>query len=302
MKKMLCITILSAFVAGCTGGTDDNDDGGDSGGGGNPDPVANAAVVVGDVTSAAFDNDGGTLAVRITLDGDDALQQYVAAGTLNGYSRFTQQDDGLDRAFTALAGESADGSVQAVVAMDGGQFNRYFGGAVVNQDSYTAPTSGLASYAGAYVGLVNIGPAAGSIPAGADPSLYPFTTTDVTGSVFLNADFTDNQVNGSIYDRVFDPDGDAFDLQTIVLTATAISGNGGFSGDVELGDLTNVGSYDGAFGGANAANVAGVVSLGEGLFEGSTVPGADDFENEAEIGIFVIGQCPAGGAACFGTE
>lgn len=304
MKKMLSVAIATALMAAC-GESRDSEDAG-TGGGTPPASVTDASIVVGDITSTSFDSGNGTLVVQIPLDGGDVLQQYVAAGSLNGYTKFTLQDDPLDRAFAAFAAESADGSVQAVVAMDGGQFNRFFGGATITQNSYTAPTSGLVSYAGAYVGLTNVGPGL-PIPLGADPSLTPGSTSDITGTVFLNADFAGNNVNGAIYDRVLDFDGVDVDLQTVILTATDIAADGSFNGSVEFEDLSSVGSYDGAFGGTNAANVAGIVSLGDGFLEGALINGTetaifDEVIGEAEIGIFVIGQCPTGGADCFGTE
>ena len=295
MKKILTFAAFAAVMAGC-GESDDGD---------SDEPTtpttstSDAQIVVGDVSSSSFNSTDGTLTVQINLDGDDTLQEYVAAGTLNGYSRFTQQDDDLDRAYTALAGESDDGSVQATVVIDGGQFNRYFGGGTVTQNNYTAPTSGLVSYAGDYAGVSNVGPVADN-PNNADPSLLPATAVDVTGTVFINADFTDNVLNGAVYDRVMDYDGTDIDLQDVVLTVTSIEADGSFTGSVEFGDLTPVGGYDGAFGGDDASSVAGVVSLTEGFLEG--VSQFDEVIGEAEYGVFVIDQCPTGGAECFGTE
>lgn len=292
MKKILSIAIVTALVAGCG---EERDPASDPGTDPGTDPVtgADGAVVVGDITSASFDSADGTLTVQIALDGDDVMQEYVAAGSRDGYSKFTQQDDPLDRAFTAFAGESDDGSVQAVVAMDGGQFNRFFGGGTITQNNYTAPTTGLVSYSGAYVGVTNVGP--GLPTGGADPSITPGSTTDITGTVFINADFTDSQLNGSIYDRVFDPDGEAIDLQTVVMTVTSIGDDGLFTGVVEFEDLAGVGTYTGAFGGDDAASVAGIVSLGEGFLEGATDGGVtttqfDGIIGESENGIFVLSK------------
>lgn len=311
MKNILGVVALAALVAGC-GEPNDSDSGTAPSPDPAPDPgtdpvgLVDGVTVVGDVTSTSFNSTNGTLTVQVTLDGDDVMQAYTAAGDLDGYSRFTQQDDPLDRAFTAFAREADDGSIKAVIAMDGGQFNRYFAGGTIDQDSYTAPTSGLTSYAGAYVGLSNVGTGQ-PIPVGADPSLTPEAATEITGTVFMNADFTDNSVNGAIYDRVFDPNGQAIDLQTVVMTVTSIGADGSFNGSVEFQDLTGVGTYTGAFGGDDAANVAGIVSLGEGFLDGATDGGAvttqfDGIVGEAEVGVFVLGQCPAGGADCFGTE
>ncbi len=296
MRKTLSIAFLTAFAAGCgeSGGSDtdtDTDTGTDT------VTIADGTVVVGNVTSASFDSTAGTLTVQVPLDGSDVLQEYVADGTRDGYSRFTLQDDLLDREYTAFAAESTDGSLVGVVVIDGGQFNRFFGGGSITQNSYTAPTTGLVSYAGAYVGVTNVGD--GLATGGADASLTPEAATEISGLVFLNADFTDNAVNGAIYDRVFDPDGVAYDLPTIVMTAADIEDDGLFTGAVEFGDLTSVGTYTGAFGGDDAASVAGIISLTEGFLEGAEDGGVavTDFEGisgEAEYGVFVLDQCTVG--------
>lgn len=258
----------------------------------------------GDVGTASFDADAGTLTVQIALDGNDILQEYAPDGTLGGYARFTIQDDPLDREFKGFAAETDNGDLQAVVVLDGGQFNRFFGGGAVQQTGYTAAPAGLASFAGGYVGLTNVGSllATGN---GADLSLVPGSTTQITGEVFLNVDFTDGYVNGSIYDRVYDPESvTPIDLQTIILTATDFGEDGQFSGAVELLDLENVGTYEGAFGGEEASSIAGVISLGDGFLEDATINGNptlvfDDVENETEFGLFLNERCQAGNAGCF---
>lgn len=254
------------------------------------------AIASGDVGTATYDAEAGTLTVQIALDGDDVLQEYTGAGNLNGYARFTIQDDPLDREFTAFAAESDDGALQAVVVMDGGQFNRYFGGGLVQQVAYTAAPAGLASFAGDYVGLSNIGSLL-TTSNGADPSLVPEAATQITGDVFLNVDFTDGYVNGSIYDRVFDPEGDTpVNLQTIILTATDFGQDGQFSGAVEFEDLSSVGTYEGALGGSEASSIAGVISLTEDFLTGSTI---GVVEGANEFGIFINERCQAGNAGCF---
>jgi hypothetical protein len=260
------------------------------------------ALFLGELSNVSFDSASNTLAVQIALDGSDTLQQYVADGTVNGYARFLQQDDPLVREFKAFAREADDGLLSGVVVMDGGQFNRFLGGGSITQDSYTAVTTGLASYAGDYVGLSNVGSPLGT-SNGADSTLVPASTTEITGTVFLNVDFADSKLNGSIYDRVFDPDGAGIDLQSIILTASDIDTNGQFVGTVEFEDMTGVGDYNGAFGGAGTPNIASIVSLTEGFLGGATVGGVettlfDDVTGEAEYGVFVLGQCPAGGADC----
>ena len=266
-------------------------------------------VLVGNVSNGVFGvdaDDDPTLAVQITLDGGAVLEQYLADGTVGDYARFTFQDDPTDRAFVAFSRESDDGLLQALVVSDGGQFNRFFGGGLINQISYTPRTSGLASFAGDYVGLTNLGPllVTGN---GADPAVIPGATTDVTGTVFLNVDFAEGTVNGSVFDRVTTINGDEVALQTIFLTAADFDESGQFEGQVEFGDLDSIGSYNGAVGGNDAVSIAGVVSLGEDFLEGATINGVettlfDDIEAEAEFGLFLHDQCPAGGAACLDSN
>ncbi len=297
MKNFVSMAALLALLAACGDGQpfDDVTDP-DTGGGTDTDgevPVNGVpAAVAGDMKAASYNADTGTLLVQISLDGDDVLQAYTSAGAVGGYDRFTQQDDPLDRAFTAFAGESTDGSVTAVVAMDGGQFNRYFGGITFTQDGYVAPDSGLASYAGNYVGLLNFGPPVGNAPGGTPGEVIPRQSFQVTGEVFLNADFTDNLVNGAIYNR----SSDFGAMLSVALIVADVGSNGAFEGIVEISDGdpladapgATVGTYAGTFGGTNAAGVAGGIFL-DGDFLGDT------FENENEYGIFVLDQCVGGG-------
>lgn len=271
------------------------------------DAAIDGEVTVGDLTASAYDADAGTLSVTISLDADTATALYDPDGTLNGFDRFSQQDEPTDRYFVGLAKESDDGSVVATVVQDGGQFNRFFGGAVATQNNYSAPTTGLTSYAGGYVGLLNFGPSA--VASGGDASLDAGTPTEVTGTVFLNADFNDNSINGSIYERAadLDQDGISDELATIILTSDDFTSDGGFTGTVELGDLTGVGTYGGVFGGTDASAVAGVVNLtGADFLDGTTLSGGGEFEGDQahnEFGIFVADQCTAAsGAICVGSE
>ena len=258
-------------------------------------------------TSIAGDLDGGTysiaaqtLTVRITLDATpiDAVYTRNAALDVPGYLAFSQQDDPLDRIFIGMAARSADNSVEGVLAMDGGQFNRFFGGTTFRQigdytEAPTAPDSGLVSYAGNYVGLLNLAATSNNIglpvPPGTDPSLAPSQAMRVTGQIFINADFADNAVNGGVYDRA-SPDGTVV-LDDLALIVSAIDADGRFLGRVEIvGDIgTTIGSYGGTFGGLNASGVAGGIHL-DGEFI-STV------DNEEEFGIFVLTQCGLAGDA-----
>jgi hypothetical protein len=285
MNKFIAITVSAVVLAACT--DQRNADSTDNGGGGsNPPPggVTSDNVLVGDLKAATYDAGDGSLVVQITLDGNDLNQDYGAATPDGDYDLFTLQNSMTDRFFTAFAGESTDGSVSAVVVSDGGQFNRFFGGATASQASYSAPAGGITNYSGDYVGLLNFGPAAGSGPG---DSSTPHRSLQVNGEVFFKADFTDNAVNGNIYNRTYGPDGTGTDLPEVVLTIGEIAADGSFTGSVELLDQTGVGSYAGVFGGSGATAVAGTVALGAGFSDGA-IPGADG--NEREFGIFVLDQ------------
>lgn len=300
MKNIAYAVVAMAALAACDGVGGGG--GGGTGGPGTPPPITGDASLRGDLDAFAF-NGTDTLSVQISLESDDVLQAYTQDGApINGYIRFVQQDDPLDRFSTAFAGQSSDGSVQAVVVTDGGQFNRFFGGAGVQQNNYSAPTRGLASYAGGYIGLLNFGPAAPNVPANTPDSAIPRVSTPITGQVFINADFADNLVNGVVYDRQFILDGDVNNPADLVLIAGSIAADGTFNGEVELEDFTNVGGYSGTFGGQNAAAMAGMVELGAGFLVDSefvALPGFEDTGGtEREWGIFVIDQCPTSQPLC----
>lgn len=272
----------------------------------NPPVLEGNVVLDGDLDSAAY-NGSDELTIQITLDGGvGQLQEYVSAGTLNGYNAFTFQDGTDSRFFRAFALESSDGELQGVVVSDGGQFNRFFGGGAIIQGDYTAPTSGLSRYSGTYVGLVNFGPdAPGASPPPGSVNGVPRVSDAVEGQIFILADFNaPASLNGEIFNRTLDNFGP---LPEVVLTATDIADDGSFSGTAELGDLTPLGGYSGVFSGTDASSVGGIVELGAGflglqpLFDGEGNP-VIDFEtgeqvlvpigdgNEVEFGIFVLDE------------
>ncbi|WP_439154893.1 thymidylate synthase [Yoonia sp.] len=229
-----------------------------------------------------------TLLVTLkSLDGDTLATPYQRNATddLTGYIAFTQQDDPLDRFATALAAASTDGTSQAVVVMDGGQFNRYFGGANYAQiGDYTAPESGLASYAGSYVGLLNVSPAPTPV-TGAPDVLLPERPGRVSGDIFFNVDFADNGVNGAIYNRS-DVDGVGVTLGNVILVDGALAADGSFAGNAENESLSGIGTFAGVLGGTDASSMSGGVHL-DGDFAG--------ISSAEEYGIFVLSQCGTAG-------
>jgi hypothetical protein len=231
--------------------------------------INNGVVSIGDLQAVSYN--GTTLRVQIALDGPDALQAYDPDGALAGYNKFTYAISDENRAFTAFAGRSSGGEVTAVVAMDSGQFNRFFAGATVIQDQEAfSPAAGTASYSGDYVGLI-----------------YRDTGLDeVTGVVFLNANFTDNKVEGVVTDReIFE----VAALDDLIFVNTVIQPDGVFGGGIENEDKGPIGAYGGAFGGSQAQYVGGALTASGDL--GGDVTGD-------EFGIFVIETCGPIGTDC----
>ena len=287
MKKMLGLAAVLVLLAACEKRTLE-DDGATGGGGATPVPTS-GTILLGDLKAADLNIASDELTVQITLDDDDTQQSYGTGAASGDFRVYTLQNDpATGRYFTAFSGVSDDESVQAVVVMDGGQFNRFFGGATATQNSYVAPAGGISNYAGDYVGLVNIGPDApgGGVP-GSDSSV-PRIATTVTGNVLLQADFSDGAANGAIFNRFFGFGPGAVAMPELVLVVGDIGADGGFGGDIELLDQDGVGSYSGLFGGTNAASAAGVVELTGGFLPGA-IP-ADG--NEREFGIFILEQQP----------
>jgi hypothetical protein len=303
--------LLLAALSGCgdgqpfTFGTADPTD---------PDPDAPTGIVPESVAGNLSDanwtpptaaNPDGTLIVEISaLDTTPVRAEYTRNPNLDvpGYTAYSQQEDPLDRMFIAMVAQSADGSVTGALVMDGGQFNKYFGGIHFEQNGrYTPhvpeqPNNGLVSYAGSYVGMLN-GDAprpneALPVDPGTDPALVPGQAIRVEGQVFLNVDFADNMVNGVIYDRT------AIDiaagLPDVVLIPTEVAAAGTFEGTAENPEQEEIGSYAGVFGGVGATSVAGGIYL-----NGDFIQEINGFviDNEEEYGLFVLNQCGLSGDA-----
>ena len=268
--------------------------------------ISNGIVTVGNIIAASYD--GSVLQVRTSsADGPDLNQQYDFVETrTDGFDEFNLQISSLNRNPTALVKTSQEGGITAVVVMDGGQFNKFFGGATVQQSSYNAPATDTAAYLGSYVGLLNFGDVPDlTAPGGADPVLLPNASAQVTGTVFLNANFADGKVEGAIYDRETTLAGAIGDLGDLVLIVTDVNADGTFAATVENDEQKGIGSYAGAFGGGSAQSVGGVINLtGEFLVDnvGVSIFGEDstfDDSNAVENGIFVIGTCGPLGSDCF---
>ncbi len=328
--KHLCAILSLVGLAACGGNP--FVDGGGGGGGVPPDPtdVVVPAALKFDVQSVKYTPGAtratDTLEIQITgLDTTPVVATWARRPSLDtaGYTAFAVQEDALDRLFIGLAKSSADNgaagssaanSVSAVVAGDGGQFNRVFSGAIYARNGvYDAPeatgggpATGQVSYTGRYAGLQNGGGSGAEllpVPPGTDPNTVPQQAGRVTGDVFINANFADNLVNGVIFNRVAVDGG--FGLESVILVPTSILTNGTFTGDTERskaesGTDTINGSYGGVFGGTDSSAVAGAISLDK-VYDANN----DVVKDLLERGIFVLNQCGLPGVAvdplCAGT-
>jgi len=217
---------------------------------------------------------------------------------VEGYSAFSSQDDRLDRMYVAIAGEGPRGEVRAGSVADGGQFNRFFlGNFYERRGRFTRPDvterNGLVSYAGLYAGVTNLGDLDQDqrLPLETDDPIEtaPQQPRQTTGKVFLNVDFADNQVNGTIYDRQFT---DGKSLASLDLINAELNENGEFIGEVEFSgspETGGQGSYGGILGGENASAVAGVIALDNIFNPEEGDPEDSDFDRE--VGTFVLPRC-----------
>ena len=268
--------------------------------------AAISASIAGDLDGGTYSAATGIMTVQITLDAPGPVSaEYIRNPDLDvdGYIAFSQQDDPLDRIFIAMGARSFDNSVEGVLAMDGEQANRFLGGTTFRQIgtySEPTPTSGLVSYAGNYVGLSNLAATSNLIglsPIGpTNPAFLPAQASRVTGQVFINADFTDNAVNGLVVNRTNIDRNE--NLDDLALVLTDVTPDGRFLGTVELDGTPEekIGDYGGTFGGLGASGVAGGIHL-----DGDYI---DNVENEQEFGIFVLTQCGLTGdaAICDGVQ
>ncbi len=289
---LAAFTVLSACSGGNPFATDTDTDT-------DPDEGTIPEQIAGDLSGITYNPVTQTLTVRgISLDDTPYEAVYTRKPALDrgGYEAYTVQEGSLQRHTTAYVRDI--GGTRAAVVMTGGQFEHYFGGAVYGRSGvYDPPVSnqpgGLVSYAGNYVGVLN-GPGDGGdllpVTPGTPNSVRPAQAAEVTGKVLVNADFTDNVVNGVVYDRDA-PDYPQLTLSDLALAPADIDAETGtFDGEVTI-DLTAVGQYGGIFGGTDANAVAGA------LFAEGHIDGVD---NEEERGIFVLPQCgtPGQDALC----
>ena len=295
MNRYTASLLCALTLAACT-------DGSGGGGGSLGDNDSIESIPEGlrkNISAVSYNAASERLLLRMNgVDGGPQDLVYVRTPTLdvNGYQAYTFQDDPLDRHFTALVAESRDGSVVAGAVADGGQFNRYFGGGFYQRSgTFDAPSTnrGQVSYAGSYAGVTNLDAAGDQllpVPAGTDPAILPAQSARVEGEIYLNVNFGDNIVNGSVHNRRMVEDS-SLALPDIVLISTGIDAEEGtFLGNVEFrGGSPAIGNYGGIFGGTDAAAVGGTLVLND------IDKGLHGWSGEEEIGVFVLTQCGRSG-------
>lgn len=321
MTRILAMLIALAMLSACDSGggsgdnpisrgADEEEDDDDTGGsGGTDDEVATGRIPDGiaqNVEAVSFDPATNTLLVSgIAFDDTPYEALYTRAPGLdrNGFQAYTVQGNALSRHATAYLNTTSTGATATVVAT-GGPRNEYFTGSYYETTgTFTAPDvsqpGGEVAYVGNYVGLLNTdGSGEDLLPV--DPNtpaeLIPGQAAEVTGLVFVEADFADNRVEGNIYDREITDSGQS--LPSLVMVETEITDAGTFTGTVEydlrqsdpdwqgIDDQVN-GTYAGEFDGENAQSIVGGVQL-------DNIDGPSNqlgFQNELEWGAFTLEQC-----------
>jgi hypothetical protein len=327
MKMMTIAPLALMLLAACGGnpfvaGTDPTDptDPTEPGLPQPTDPVVVATVLAKNMQSVAYDADSDSFLITMqALDTTPVTATWTRRAALDipGYDAYAVQEDPLDRMFVGLARTlptNGAGTVTGVLGGDGGQFNKVFQGASYSRTGpYTAPVgtdepgSGQVSYAGNYAGLSNIAAPrpneARPVDPGTPAEIIPGQPARVTGDVFINANFSDNSVNGAIYNRILIDYG--FNLQSVILTPTDIQPNGTFVGEAERWvrddpNMPKVGDYGGVFAGNGANAVAGAVALTK-IYWGDPARPVDTEAGQEilgglEHGLFVLQQCGTAGA------
>lgn len=294
--------VLCLVMAGCGDGTPFN------AGTGTDVPTDTDAqeipeALANDLQSFTYNKAAQTLSITgIAADDSQFTATYRRRPLLdrNGYEAYTAQDGSLDRHVTAYAKEI--NGTRAAVVVTGGQFQEFFSGSGYSNTSYIAPVlpgtqaqGGLVTYAGKYVGLLNVGGSGEDleeVTPGTPTEPLSVQAAEITGNVVITGDFTDASVDGIIYQRrVLDYNNTTLDFDTastdpmqvkdIALDSTQLGTDGTFFGSASQNNQT-VGEYGGIFGGVGATEVAGTIHAENHI---------EQFEDEVEYGAFVLAQC-----------
>ena len=302
MNRLIAAAAALALLGACGDGntfTNDPTEGGVGGGGG--DTAGIPENISDDLDAFTYNPATDTLTITgVFLDDEASTVTYARTPSLDvpGYVAYSVQEAPLDQHVTAYA--QSISSVTGAMAVSGGQFTFYNGGVGYTRSGGfdpqdVTPDTGLVTYAGDYIGITNIGSVDGTelapVPPGTSDSIRPRQASTVTGSIFINADFIDNTVKGTVYDRVFRPSNGAAAVPLgpdgdLNLVPTEITADGTFAGDVQVapsGDRQTVGEYGFIFGGTNSDAVACGLYVEEHMGPG--------FGDEEEYGLFVLGRC-----------
>ncbi|GHC54787.1 hypothetical protein [Neogemmobacter tilapiae] len=271
MWKQFAVLAMVSSLAACSGDTP-----GSNGGGGSSGSNMLPSAIKGGVNQASYNAASNSLSVNFdVLDASSVEATFRRASQLDvpGYKAFTLQESKTQRRLTAYFSEKE--GVTAGIVADGYQFVNHVGGASVQRTgSYSQPSSGLATYEGRYVGLIN----AASNNGG---NLDPRSPVRVVGVVRINADFTNGAINGGVDNRRVvgpAPFTTTEDFRFIGLEITKIKSDGSFVGKVTDPTGSAIGDYAGLFGGQNAKNVAVGLDFDPGVGG-----------NGKEHGVIVIG-------------
>lgn len=282
MKLHYAFFAAAMLLAAC-GGTSETDlgPGGGGGGGENPTPddptidpgelpvdgteTCGTFVCSGNVTNITFD--GTTLTLTgLPFDDDPEGAVFTFLTTVTGTSseaisydiyenRGTTPIPGFNRYLAVHKTTDGGGITVGVAAIEGyGEFG--YSGAWYDVDDLTTtiPTLGLVEYTGDYAGTLTF----------EGPGLLYLTD----GQLDMQVDFTDSRLKGFITNRdVFSVSdtgtlADIGDLNDLVLNDAVIT-DGSFEGTVTSRDADEVvvetGTYQGFFGGTDAAVIGGLV-------------------------------------------
>jgi hypothetical protein len=228
-------------------------------------------------TPILFDPDAGTL----ELDGTTVANIASTLLVLNGDGTVAVSPG--NTRYTALA-RNADAYAVSAATVDGSNLRGFTYG---RRGDTGLPTTGSASFSGDYVGTFG----RDSQGIGIDQTIV----AHVDGDVALLVSFTDQTLVGSITNRqAYNLDGNPSAATTsfadAMITGGILSNDGTFDATVTGGERTTTagtfgytgGTANGAFAGATANSVAGVVSIGQ------TGPISGDAYTE--IGAFVATQ------------
>ena len=244
----------------------------------------------GNLQSATYNKAANTLSVAIiplggstTTPATEIVFDRFAVADTNGFQAFRYQETTSTRFLIALFDTSRSGAATAGVSGSGQFTTALWGTTYSANEAFTKPANGgLATYAGRYAGVLNAGPDANPAGTGPGDPFEPAELLRTDGEVMINADFTNNSVEGGIRNRRIINGMTSSPLDDVFLRITAVNPDGSFGGTVVFEDRSTAGTYGGVFAGAGANAVAGAIEI-------APDPSNSDL---LERGVFVADVCP----------